>query len=757
MATSIMRRAPGSAEQKGVQSTHFVRFLVCISVLVFCFAVLETVAFLVSQDSDKAITGATLFGYGIALVTARSLVLKSRLSLAVYILCFGHLAATLLVIPVRPDLAPALVVSPFLPVGIALPYTSKKVLRLLLVSAWVVAVIAAIYGGTSSLGSEAFSTYENAFRISAFAVTFAVVLFLLWQFRNQLINMLSQVKVAEERYALAERGTNDVLWDWDLSADRFYLSPRWKEMVGCVDDQIGSKPEEWFGRIHPEDRKGFEAHIESALQGSQDSFEQEYRVLHSSGEYLWVLNRGLIVRDKSGRATRMVGAQTDITRRKHIEKQLLYQATHDPLTGLPGQASLKERLSEAIERARQDEAYLFAVLFLDLDWFKNVNDSLGHKTGDELLVAVANRLKNSLRATDTLARLGGDEFVILLDDIDDDEHAQWIAYRLQRDLAIPFRLQEHELFTTASIGIVQRPARYEQPEDLLRDADIAMYKAKDMGKARHEVFEVTMHNKIVSRLHLETDLRRAIEKQEFLVHYQPIISLGTGRIVAFEALVRWHHPTRGMVSPGDFIPLAEETGLIVPVGNIVLREACRQMRSWQDRYPEYLPLTVDVNLSGVQLTQSDLISVLNNVLHETDVDGKRLRLEITESAIARDANLAIRTLYELRGLDVQTHIDDFGTGYSSLGALHRFPMQGLKIDRSFVGRMGAKDDNTEIVQTIVSLAHNLGMDVVAEGVETPAQLAQLRRMGCDYAQGYFFSKPVDGERAEEMLSADPRW
>ena len=738
------------------ETAQLLQFIIWTLPLVLAFALFEIMSFALFRENATALTGAVLAAYAGALVAARHLALNGNTSYAVHAICVGYLVATLLIIPLQPDLTMALAVTPFLAVGVALPHTRDRTLRYLMVLAWVVGVSAVSYVHLVAPGSDSY-WYEIALPIAAFGATAAVALLLLWQFRSKLMNTLMRVREAEQRYALAERGTNDGLWDWDLLNDSFYLSPRWREMVGHCEHQVKNSSKEWLGRVHPEDRAAFEAEIEGSLGGTGDSLQCEHRILHEDGRTLWVLNRGLIVRDKDGRAVRVVGAQTDITRRKHVEEQLLYQAKHDNLTGLPNRVALEERLSASIERTRNDEGYLFCVLFLDLDRFKNVNDSLGHSIGDDMLIATAKRLEACVRPTDTVSRLGGDEFVILLDGLNDDADATWLARKIQQAISRPLDLDGHELFMTASIGIVHQPDGYERPEDLLRDADIAMYTAKDLGRARHEVFEVDMHSKIVSRLTLETDLRRAVEKEEFLVYYQPIVSLSTGRIVAFEALLRWKHPERGMVSPAEFIPLAEETGLIVPIGLQVLRESCLQMHDWQKRFPELVPLTIDVNLSNVQLNQQDILNQLAATLYETGLDGSKLRLEITESALAQNEESAISTLSQIRGLGVHTHIDDFGTGYSSLGALHRFPLTGLKIDRSFISRMEDNGDDTEIVHTITSLAHNLGMDVIAEGVEIPAQLARLRSMNCDYAQGYLFSEPVCGEDAGKLLTASPRW
>jgi diguanylate cyclase (GGDEF)-like protein/PAS domain S-box-containing protein len=445
--------------------------------------------------------------------------------------------------------------------------------------------------------------------------------------------------------------------------------------------------------------------------------------------------------------------QQEIGDRQRAEEQLIHTAFHDALTDLPNRALFMDRLGHAIERAKRHEDYLFAVLFLDLDRFKVVNDSLGHMVGDQLLMAIANRIKACLRSADTLARLGGDEFTILLEDIRDVSDAKHVANRIQEELKLPFNLSGNEVFTTASIGIALSAAGYDRPEQLLRDADTAMYQAKAGGKARHEVFDIAMHAGAIALLQLETDLRRAIERQEFRVHYQPIVSLKSGRINGFEALVRWQHPDRGLVSPIEFIPVAEETGLIVAIGLWVLREACRQMHEWQVQFPANPPLTISVNISGKQFLQPDLSEQIKQILQETNLDPRSLKLEITESAIVENAESAAIMLSQLRSVGIQLYMDDFGTGYSSLSYLHRFPMDTLKIDRSFVNRMGVDGENLEIVRAIVTLAHNLGMNVTAEGVETTEQLALLKALKCEYGQGYFFSKPVDSIQAEALIAA----
>lgn len=565
------------------------------------------------------------------------------------------------------------------------------------------------------------------------------------------------LRESEERYALAAQGANDGLWDWNLKRNEIYFSPRWKAMLGFEDNEIGSSTDEWFNRVHADDLGRVKMEIAAHLGGLTRHFENEHRMMHKDGTYRWMLSRGIAVPDADGTRQRMAGSLTDITDRKLAEEQLLHDAFHDALTGLPNRALFMDRLGQSIARAKRRKDYLFAVLFLDLDRFKVVNDGLGHAIGDQLLIAIAQRLEASLRPGDTVARLGGDEFVILLDDIRDLGGPTLVATRVQKELALPFSLSGREVFTTASIGIALSSTGYDRPEDLLQDSDTAMYRAKVLGRARHELFVPGMRDGAVALLQLETDMRRAVERKEFLLHYQPIVSLGTGRIIGFEALVRWVHPQRGLISPEGFIEVAENTGLIILIGWWALGEACRQTRAWQERFRENPPLFVSVNLSGKQFVQPDLIKEIERILQETGLDARSLVLEITESVIMEKAASTTSRLLQLRALNVQLHIDDFGTGYSSFSYLTRFRFDKLKIDRSFVSRMGLDEENTEIVRTILTLAGNLGIGVIAEGVEGPDQLVQLRALNCGYGQGYFFSKPLDSAAAEALIAAEPRW
>jgi len=445
------------------------------------------------------------------------------------------------------------------------------------------------------------------------------------------------------------------------------------------------------------------------------------------------------------------------TELQQSKEHFRHAAFHDALTSLPNRSLLNEKLKSAIERAGQREGHQFAVLFLDLDRFKNINDSLGHTIGDQLLVTLARRLEHSVRDMDTVARLGGDEFAILLEGIKSANDATYMAERLQKELASPFTLGGHEVFTTVSIGIALGETGYDHPEDILRDADTAMYRAKESGKARFEVFDTSMHARASNLLRLENDLRRALERQEFRVYYQPIVALETGHIAGFEALVRWQHPERGFIAPAEFISVAEDTNLIIPLGLWVLEEACRQMVRWQWQSTANKSLTLSVNLSGKQFTQPDLVERIEGILEETGLDPRRLKLEITESVVMENAEAAIAMLVRLKALGVQLSIDDFGTGYSSLSYLHRFPLDTLKIDRSFVNLMNESADNSEIVRTIRTLAGNMGMEVVAEGIETLGQLTRLMELNCEYGQGYLFSKALAAEAAEALLARRPDW
>ncbi|MBX6362297.1 MAG: EAL domain-containing protein [Gemmatimonadetes bacterium] len=496
----------------------------------------------------------------------------------------------------------------------------------------------------------------------------------------------------------------------------------------------------------PADLERFRREIEA--HGSVHGFE--VRLRRSDGSEIDCLLNSVVRLDADGRVAGYQGIIHDITDRKRAEESLRRDALHDPLTGLPNRALFMRRLERALERAARDPAYHFAVLFLDLDRFKVINDSLGHLAGDELLVGVARRLEASVRPGDTVARLGGDEFAILLFEIEEVEDADRIAERIHERLKEPHALAGQTVFTTASVGVALGSAEYERPEELLRDADTAMYRAKQLGGVQHQVFDHTMHAEAMALLRLETDLRRAVEEEEFDVFYQPIVSLDTGALVGLEALARWRHPTRGLVMPAEFIPLAEETGLIVPLGRWVLDAACRRMADWRARYPQARTLTLSVNVAAKQLAQRDLVEHIEELVRTLGLAGI-LRLEMTESALVANPEGAIAAFRRLRQAGVELCIDDFGTGYSSLSHLHRFPVDMLKIDRSFVERLGRDESNRQIVGAIVALAGALGIEAIAEGVETPQQRDELRALGSRTAQGFLFSPPLAATALEALL------
>jgi diguanylate cyclase len=440
----------------------------------------------------------------------------------------------------------------------------------------------------------------------------------------------------------------------------------------------------------------------------------------------------------------------DITDRKQAEQQLQYYALRDPLTGLFNRLVFIDRLTLAFERTKRNSAYHYVVLFLDLDRFKVINDSLGHLAGDQLLIAVARRLENHVRAADTLARLGGDEFAILLDNSSEVIEAVRTAGRLEAELTTAFTIEGREVFTTASIGIAESDPSYVRPEDLLRDADSALYRAKALGGAGYAVFDMAMHGRAVALLKLETELRRALERQEFRVYYQPIVSLATERLIGFETLIRWQHPARGLLVPEEFLGLAEETGLMNSIGKWMLHEACSQMRAWQTRFSAGLPLTISVNLSNKQFLQPDLIKQVTHALQETGLAAQHLCMEITENVISHQEPTPV-IIRQLHQLGVPLHIDDFGTGYSSLSALHHVGITALKIDRAFIRLLNGNKKQNAIARTTVLLAHELGLTTIAEGVETPEQFAYLKTIECDYGQGYLFARPMDGEAATALL------
>ncbi len=559
---------------------------------------------------------------------------------------------------------------------------------------------------------------------------------------------------SEDRYALSARGANDGLWDWNLRENKIYFSSRWKSMLGYGDQEIGEKAEEWFSRVHPDDRVELEARIAAHVQGRIPHFEDEYRIMHNDGTYRWVLSRGIAVRAEDNRAYRMAGSQTDITLRKNAEEQRVFDAFHDTLTGLPNRALFLDRLQQEIIISKRRSEARFAVLFLDLDRFKVVNDSLGHIIGDQLLTAVGRKLSDCIRPGDTVARLGGDEFAIVLKKIRGLPDAVDVTARIHNNLSTPLIIQGHEVFTSVSIGIAMGSERHERPEQVLRDAEIAMYQAKAKGRASYEIFEIKMHSIILDRQQLEIDLRQALDRRELLLHYQPIVNLKTRRLIGFEVLVRWNHPKRGLLYPKEFIPLAEECGVIDDISDWILRESCRELKKLQEHYPSDPPLMFSINISGKQFTKRDLAAELAGIIKESGIEPRTLAFEITESMIMKNVEAAVATMKVLHEMGVHIHVDNFGTVFSSLGYLYQFPFDALKIDRTFIGKLSADGKNQKVILSIISLANSLNLDVIAEGVELSHQLSTVKDLKCHYGQGYLFAQPMQFSEIDTWMQAD---
>lgn len=557
------------------------------------------------------------------------------------------------------------------------------------------------------------------------------------------------LRESENRYRLLAENMNDLVCLHDLQGRYLYVSPSCESLLGYrYDEMLEQDPYVFF---HPDDRDRIyqETHV-AALGGKPTPIT--YRILHKSGHYVWFETLTKPVLNRAGEIVHLQTTSRDVTERIQAQTQLKHDALHDALTKLPNRHLLIDRLELAINRTKRCENYQFAVLFLDLDRFKVINDSLGHLAGDQLLIAIAQKLQTTIRSIDLAARLGGDEFVILLEDVKDIQEAVRATERIFAALQAPLIIESREVYTTFSIGIVLGTNDYAQTSDLLRDADIAMYRAKSKGKARYEIFDVEMHTQALNRLHLENDLRRAIEHQEFVLYYQPIVALDTQALVGFEALIRWQHPTQGLKLPGDFIAVAEETGLITRLDYWALWTACEQLAAWQVAFPEFAAIKMSVNLSAQDLQRSDLLDEVDRVLAQTKLQGNCLALEITESMLIEDIESTIALLSQLKEREIQISIDDFGTGYSSLNYLHCLPIDNLKVDRTFVNQIQTGKRNHQIVETIAALTNQLELNAIAEGIETQQQIERLQYLGYQFGQGYFFSKPLTPEAAEALLA-----
>jgi len=561
------------------------------------------------------------------------------------------------------------------------------------------------------------------------------------------------VRRSEERLSLAAAGANDGLWEWDRRTQEMYCSARWRGMLGLPAEASTGRVEDWLARVHPEDIASLRLALDAHTTGATDQFIHEHRIRHEDGSYRRVLCKGVSVRGSGRRLLRIGGSLTDTTERAITQEQLRTAGVLDPLTGLSNRAEFVEVLRRRLDALKQHPgANKFAALYLDLDRFKIVNDSLGHLVGDELLKAVSRRLESCLREGDALARLGGDEFAILLNSLSEEEQANAIAFRIQKALSTPFAIGGREVFTSASIGIAFGRPSYNSPDEIMRDADRAMYHAKASGKARHELFDADMHARTLDRIGLESDLRHAVENKDFELHYQPIVLLGTSMCVGFESLIRWSRNGEP-ISPATFIPMAEELGLIEPVGTWCLEQACATFADWKRRYPHSSLEYITVNVSSRQLVQQNFLSLVERVVHDAGLRPCDLRLEITETALMDSPTTAAGLLRELREFGVKIYLDDFGTGYSSLSHLHRLPVDALKIDRSFVKSLGMAD-RPAIVESILALARTMNTSVVAEGIETEMQAHELDRLGCTHAQGFLFSRPLPLAAAEKIVAAN---
>ena len=576
---------------------------------------------------------------------------------------------------------------------------------------------------------------------------------LLWHDVTERTHAQELLKRSEERLALAAVGANDGLWEWDLRSKELYCSDRWRTMIGLSTPGGIGRPEEWMERVHADDIVALKDALEAHLSGQTELLEHEHRIRHEDGTYRRFLCRGIAVRGGGRRPARIAGSLTDTTDRGVAEGRLHGAAFPDPLTGLCNRAVFVEGLGRRLDELKQRRAgSRFAALYLDLDRFKVVNDSLGHPVGDELLTAVSRRLESCLREGDALARLGGDEFAILLNELDDANQANAVAFRIQDALSAPFSIAGREVFTSASIGIAFGGVHYHSADEIMRDADTAMYHAKSRGKARHELFDADMHARELDRVGLENDLRRAVKNNDFEVHYQPIVLLASGMCVGFESLVRWTRNGKA-ISPVTFIPLAEELGIIEPLGTWVLQQACATFADWQRRFPAGGLDYITVNVSSRQLMQQNFLSLVEQAVHHAGLRPRDLRLEITETALMDSPRDAAKLLGELREFGAKIYLDDFGCGYSSLSHLHKLPVDALKIDRSFVKSL-LLPDRPAIVESILALARTLNTSVVAEGIEDDTQARELERLGCTHAQGYLFSRPLPASAVEALLVAN---
>ncbi|BFM41040.1 EAL domain-containing protein [Synechocystis sp. LKSZ1] len=553
---------------------------------------------------------------------------------------------------------------------------------------------------------------------------------------------------SKELYQLLAENSHDLVCLHAPDCCYVYVSPSCENLLGYrPEDLVGTYP---YALYHPEDREWLEAEVLPQIRSGLAS-PARYRIRHQDGHYVWLETLAKPILDDQGQVLQIQTTSRDISERVRIQDQLKHEAMHDGLTGLPNRNLLVERLELALHRAQRNPQYQFAVLFFDLDRFKVINDSLGHLVGDQVLIEVGHSLQNHLRATDLAARLGGDEFIVLLEDVKGLAEVVLITERILAKLCQPIQIQERDIFLSSSIGIVLNSSHYSEAAEILRDGDIAMYQAKAKGKARYEIFDAEMHREALQRLYLEQDLRQALKHHQFQVYYQPIMAIESGQVYGFEALVRWQHPEKGLLTPKDFIPIAEETGLIVPIDRWVLQTACAQLAQWHQQFPQFQTLKISINLSALDLWLGDLLPEITALQQQWQLPTQAITLEITESMLVENVEKTIILLQQLQHQGIQISIDDFGTGYSSLNYLYQFPVHSLKIDQSFIQAMLDSSRSHKIVETIITLSHQLGIQSIAEGIETPSHLAQLHQLGCEFAQGYLFAKALLPDQATDFL------
>ncbi len=554
-----------------------------------------------------------------------------------------------------------------------------------------------------------------------------------------------------ERFSLAIRGSKDGMWEWDLVRQRVFYSQRWRELLALDGETIRPTIDSWLTRVHPQDVERLRADLDSHRKGLTPIHENEHRIRDGAGQWRWVMSRSVVHRNTAGRVVRMAGSLTDITPYRLREQELRHQSRHDASTNLPDRRVFHEQLARAVELARAHDDFTFVVLLVEIDRMGQIRDSFGVSVANELVAAIATRLRGCLRAEDHLFRFGPEQLAILLEDIDDASHGTHIADQIHDVVAEPLELAGQTTFTTVSIGMTSSAHGYTRVEELVADVSAAVDTARDRGRNRYEIYDTSMRIESRTLLALEMAMRKALDNEQFELHYQPIVRLGDRHVLGFEALMRWMHPERGSVPPSEFIPIAEDTGLIVPLGRWAIREAVRRLHGWQEEFNLRGQLSVSVNLSAKQVGDPLLLETIDSVLAETQIDPSCLKLELTESVLIDQVEQVTELLQELRKREIQVWIDDFGTGFSSLGYLHRFPVDGLKIDRTFIEGLDGTPESATMVRIILGLAENLGLEVVAEGIETEQQAAHLAELGCLMCQGWLFGRAVDHRAVETIL------